>query len=66
MRLGQERLNLVPRVSGPQAFRSTGGRQERLWGTGILLPQDFCSKTKPSRDSQSKNFNKITVPQSLS
>ena len=27
------------------AFWSAGGCQERLWGTGILLLQDFCSKT---------------------
>ena len=33
----------VPRKSctqSPLAFWSAGGRQERLWGTGILLPQE--------------------------
>ena len=29
----------------PQALLPAVGRQERLWGTGILLPQDFCGKT---------------------
>ena len=33
------------RTQSPQAFWSAGGRQERLWGTGILFPQDFCGKT---------------------
>ena len=29
----------------PLAFCSAGGHQKRLWGTGILLLQDFCGKT---------------------
>ena len=29
------------RNQGPQALYPAVGRQERLWGTGILLPQDF-------------------------
>ena len=28
-----------------QALWPAVGRQERLGGTGILLPQDFCGKT---------------------
>ena len=31
-------------TQSPQALWSGVGRQERLWGTGILLPQDFCGK----------------------
>ena len=51
----------------PQAFWSAGGRQERLWGTGILLPQDFCDKTmqavtQPLWDSQSKKKTKFQSP----
>ena len=33
------------RTQSPLAFWSADGRQQRLWGTGILLPQDFCGKT---------------------
>ena len=33
------------RTQSPLAFWSAGGRQERLWGSGILLPQEFCGKT---------------------
>ena len=33
------------RTQSPQAFWSAGGCLERLWGIGILFPQDFCSKT---------------------
>ena len=29
---------LQSRTQGPQAFWTAVGRQERLWGTGILLP----------------------------
>ena len=55
----------------PQALWSAGGRQERVRGTGVLLSQDFCAKTmlavtQPLWDSQSKNFSKISVIQSLS
>ena len=32
-------------TQSPQALWPAVGRQERLWGTGILLPQNFCSKT---------------------
>ena len=48
-------INLVCRV-----HRLFGQRlvvRERLWGTGILLPQDFCGKTKQAvRGSQSKKL----------
>ena len=49
-------------TQSPQAFWSADGRQERLWGTGILLPQDFFGKTMEAvteliQSSQSKNFN---------
>ena len=33
------------RTQSPQALWPVVGLQERLWGTGILLPQDFCGKT---------------------
>ena len=33
------------RIQSPQALWAVVSRQERLWGTGILLPQDFCVKT---------------------
>lgn len=32
-------------IQTPQAFLSAGGHQEKLLGTGILLPQEFCGKT---------------------
>ena len=32
------------RTQSPQALWPAVGRQERLWGTGILLPQDFCAR----------------------
>ena len=38
-------VHLQSRTQSPLAFWSAGGRQERLWGAGILLPQDFCGKT---------------------
>ena len=45
------------RTQNPQAFWSAGGRQESFWGTGIVLPQDFCVKQcKPFRGKQSKNL----------
>ena len=44
--------------------------QERLWGTGILLPQDFWGKTMEAvteliQSSQSKNLNFSNSPESL-
>ena len=33
------------RTQSPQALWPVVGHQERLWGAGILLPQDFCGKT---------------------
>ena len=33
------------RTQSPQALLPVVGRQERLWGTGILVPQGFCGKT---------------------
>ena len=32
-------------TQSPQALWPAVGCQERLWGTGILLLQDFCGKT---------------------
>ena len=32
-------------IQSPQALWPAVGRQERLWGTGILLLQDFRGKT---------------------
>ena len=48
-------------TQSPQALWPAGGRQERLWGTGILLPQDFCGKTMEAvtdlaQSSQLKNL----------
>ena len=42
------------RTQGPLAFWSAGGRQERLWGTGILLSQGFL---RYNNGSHSKNLN---------
>ena len=54
-------------TQSPQPPWPAVGHQERLWGSGIVLPQDFCGKTITlSQGSQSKNLNKIAVPQSLS
>ena len=49
-------------TQSPQAVWPAVGRQERLWGTGILLPQDYCGKTMEAvteliQSSQSKNLN---------
>ena len=45
-------------TQSPLSFWSAVGRQERLWGTGILLPQDSVVKQcKPLCGSQSKNLN---------
>ena len=33
------------RTQSPQPLWPAVGREERLWGIGILLPQDFCGKT---------------------
>ena len=33
------------RTQSPQALWPAVSRQERLWGTTILLPRDFCGKT---------------------
>ena len=40
---------LQSRTQSHLAFWSAGGCQERLWGTGILLPQDFCGNDNASR-----------------
>ena len=51
----------------PQALWPADGRQERLWGTGILLPQDFCSKTMETITEQPiKKLEFFRCPQSLS
>ena len=49
------------RTQSPQALWPAVGRQEKFWGTGILLPQDFCGKTMETvtelkQSSQSKNL----------
>ena len=47
------------RTQSPQALWPAVGRQERLWGTGISLPQDFCGKNNASRngaDNQKFSF----------
>ena len=62
MRWGHHTLR-QSRTQSPQALWATVSRQERLWGTGILLPQDFCGKQcKPLWSSQSKNLNYFEVP----
>ena len=43
---------LQSRTQSPQALWPAVGRQERLWGTGILLPQDFCSETMQTATRQ--------------
>ena len=54
------------RTQSPLAFWSAGGRQERLWGTGIQLPQDFCGKTMEAVAGQPiKKFNCFRILQSL-
>ena len=54
------------RTQSPLAFWSADGRQQRLWGTGILLPQDFCGKTMEVVAGQPiKNFFFFRIPQSL-
>ena len=54
--------SIQSRTQRPQALWPAVGRQERLWGTGILLPQDFCGKTMEAateliQSIQSKNLN---------
>ena len=49
------------RNQSPQALWPAVGRQERLRGTGILLPQDFCGNTMEAltelfQSSQSKKL----------
>ena len=56
-RLVHLRFNLVLRVF--KALWPAAGRQERLGGTGILLPQDFCGETNCAsryRAANQKNF----------
>ena len=60
--LGTRLIPAQSRIQSPQALWPAVGRQERLWGTGILLPQDFCGKTMEVsteliQSSQSKNLN---------
>ena len=50
------------RTKSPLALWPAVGPQERLWGTGILLPHDFCGKTMEAvmeliQSSQSKHLN---------
>ena len=41
------------RIQNPQVLWPAVSRKQRLWGTGILLPQDFCGKTMQAlRSSQ--------------
>ena len=56
-------------TQSPQALWPAVVRQERLWGTGILLPQDFCGKTMEAImelkwSSQSKNLIFFNSPES--
>ena len=54
-------------IQSPQALLPAVCRQERLWSTGILLPQDFCGKTMQAVAWQPiKNFNFFRILQSLS
>ena len=44
-------------TQSPQALWPVVGCQERLWDTGILVLQDFCSKTMQAIKGQPiKNF----------
>ena len=44
------------RIQSPQALWPAVVRQEKLWGTGILLLQDVCSKTMQAVTEQPINF----------
>ena len=68
--------NLVPRAfvtlvqqsrtQSPNALWPAVGREKKLWGTGILLPQDFCGKTKQAVTEQPmKKSNFFRILQSL-
>ena len=55
------------RTQSPLALWSAGGRQERLQGIGILLPQDFCGKTMQAVTGQPvQKFKFFRILQSLS
>ena len=55
------------RTQSPLGFWSAGGRLERLWGTGILLPRDFCGKTMQAIMGQPiKKFKFFRILQPLS
>ena len=54
------------RTQSPQALWPAVCRQGRLWGTGILLPQNFCGKTIQTVAGQPfKKIKFFRVPQSL-
>ena len=56
------------RTQSPLAVCPVVGRRERLWGTGILLPQSFCGKTMQAvTERPIKNFNSLffNSPESL-
>ena len=53
------------RTQSAQALLSAVGRQERLWGIGILLQQDFCSKRMQAVTGQPIQKKKIRILQSL-
>ena len=56
---------LQSRTQSPQALWPAVGRQERLGGTGILLPQDFFDKTMQAVTEQKKiiffEFSRIST-----
>ena len=58
-------FNIQYHSQSPQALWPAVGRQERLWGAGILLPQDFCGKTMQAVTEQPiKNFKVFRFDQS--
>ena len=62
-------LNEQSRTQSPHALWPAVCRRGRFWGTGILLPQDFCGKIKTMQsrygDSQSKKNFFSNSPESL-
>ena len=63
MHCGMESWHQVQsRTQSTQALWPAVSRQERRWGHLILLPQDFCGKTKEKPIKKLKFFR---CPQSL-
>ena len=68
--LSKKNIAQIPTSSpfhNPQVLWPVVCRQERLLGTGILLPQDFCGKTMQTLTGQpiKKNFFFSNSPESL-